>query len=914
VSSPKPEAKMSVEQQVKAGLRAVRDFLAGRSGTTEVAPTEDKATREVVAAELLAKMSGREIEKSTSGTAQTATHNTQETRHDNKGVVEQTKQGEDFQNLSEVEQERERARQLYLEHGYFDEAVQALRAGNSRAQRVAAARALGLAGSQRGTAHLIAAMFDDDPEVRSAAEEAITQIGESKGQHVEAGTVSNRESHAEGVAESTSVNVAKRDWEDERAPWEDVVASAKSELARYAEPDMHRQQVKTPDQDDSPTPVIPTAAVVTNPLSTDEEEQLLLEENRLKKAAEQLSLQLIETANARKRFEQEVQSRIEREAALRGAAAARRSEEEKLRQEADEEAERRRTADREAFSVEQSARTRAETEGQRLVEEETRLRRQAVDLRLSIAELSRQRTASEMARREAAEAAREAEAKLACEQAKSHHEVELARLHSEEEALRAKSDEIATRRAEVAAGRERADREAEQLVEAQARMQASAEAAAQAEVERARLEGEINQRLQTARQLLQEIRQWEQDEEERLQEETRLRAAEQQHHLAELELMKTAAEAESRQLAEQEQQILSHINRLQIADADARKRIEDADAKRRAAEAAYRLVAEKVQRVEAEAHARAKEEEQMLAKLEAERRRVATDAQSRSAQEKRIREEIEMFHRLEEQERPRLEAAILQRTEAEARLQQLRQRLKGEVEDRVSAEEQLAGQNKSLAAAQGSATHWQNQRPEGLSRTVAAGASVTREHVSSGLADVSRGNASSLDDLDNNDDTDRLTATTVTPSIFTYLNSVDPYKRAAAVAELARSRSEDAFGLIANCFDDPSPHVRNAAARALRKLEPDRTVDLFNRALEEASDQRRRNIGAAIAGSGLASEAINNLVSENREQTYNALSILFVMAKTGEVEPLERARDEHPHDEIGKAVAKLLTLSGHSSQ
>jgi HEAT repeat protein len=151
----------------------------------------------------------------------------------------------------------------------------------------------------------------------------------------------------------------------------------------------------------------------------------------------------------------------------------------------------------------------------------------------------------------------------------------------------------------------------------------------------------------------------------------------------------------------------------------------------------------------------------------------------------------------------------------------------------------------------------------------------------------------------------------VAPAISAYLNSVDPYKRAAAVAELARSRPQDAFALITSCFDDHSAHVRNAAARALRKLEPSRTVDLFNRALEEASPERKRNIGGAIAASGVATEAIENLVGENREDTYSALSILFVMAKTGEIEPLNRALLEHPDDEIGKAVTKLLTLSGH---
>jgi hypothetical protein len=62
----------------------------------------------------------------------------------------------------------------------------------------------------------------------------------------------------------------------------------------------------------------------------------------------------------------------------------------------------------------------------------------------------------------------------------------------------------------------------------------------------------------------------------------------------------------------------------------------------------------------------------------------------------------------------------------------------------------------------------------------------------------------------------------------------------------------------------------------------------------------------------MAAEAIDNLAGENRENTYYALSILFVMAKTGEVQSLVRAVEEHPSDEVRKAVVKLLTLSGHA--
>lgn len=59
-------------------------------------------------------------------------------------------------------------------------AVENLRATNSPAERAAAARAMGLIGSQLATPHLINAMCDDDPEVRSAAEEALKLIGRQR--------------------------------------------------------------------------------------------------------------------------------------------------------------------------------------------------------------------------------------------------------------------------------------------------------------------------------------------------------------------------------------------------------------------------------------------------------------------------------------------------------------------------------------------------------------------------------------------------------------------------------------------------------------------------------------------------------------------------------------------------------------
>jgi hypothetical protein len=394
-------------------------------------------------------------------------------------------------------------------------------------------------------------------------------------------------------------------------------------------------------------------------------------------------------------------------------------------------------------------------------------------------------------------------------------------------------------------------------------------------MERSQLEAELNQQVEAQQRLLEEIRRHGEEERARLKEELRLGAEKEQQRLAELEVMRTRAEVESKALAEKEQLILGQIESRRVTDADTRRRIEDAEVRRRAADDAYRLIAEKAQRVEAESHARAKEEERMRAKLEAELRNASIEAQSRAEQEKRIREEIEIFRRLEEEERPRIEEATLQLADAEARLQERKDRLPVEAESRAVAEEEFVTVGDHQAS-------------------VAEKATVPE--VNERFASVA---------------SDEVAASVVAPTIASYLNSVNPYKRAAAVVELARSGSPDAFSRIVPFFDDHSFHVRNAAARALRKLEPDRTVDLFNLALEEASADRKRNIGAAIAASGLATEAINNLASESREETYNALSILFVMAKTGEVAPLVHAVAEHGDDEIGKAVSKLLTLSGH---
>ena len=140
------------------------------------------------------------------------------------------------------------------------------------------------------------------------------------------------------------------------------------------------------------------------------------------------------------------------------------------------------------------------------------------------------------------------------------------------------------------------------------------------------------------------------------------------------------------------------------------------------------------------------------------------------------------------------------------------------------------------------------------------------------------------------------------------LNSSDPNERVAALADLMQLDEEESFTLITKSFDDQSVEVRNAAARALYGLKPDRAAS-FTRALRESAPEQRRRIGAALVGSGIAGDAINSLAGESREKTYDAFSILFLMAKTGEVQTLIQTIEKHPNMDVRLAVIKLLAFS-----
>jgi HEAT repeat protein len=118
------------------------------------------------------------------------------------------------------------------------------------------------------------------------------------------------------------------------------------------------------------------------------------------------------------------------------------------------------------------------------------------------------------------------------------------------------------------------------------------------------------------------------------------------------------------------------------------------------------------------------------------------------------------------------------------------------------------------------------------------------------------------------------------------------------------------FDEVVDALDDPSPETRHQAVRLLYELEPERAASFFNIALREGSSTERRNIGAALAGSGLLDEAIKDLMGDNPENSYSAFSFLFLVAKAGEVQPLVKVIRNHPSLELRLTLIRLLAESG----
>ena len=451
----------------------------------------------------------------------------------------------------------------------------------------------------------------------------------------------------------------------------------------------------------------------------------------------------------------------------------------------------------------------------------------------------------------------------------------MARVEEELKRMRAMEE---ARRAEVE----------EQFTSAEAARQTELERARNVEAEQSRIRGEEERRF-----LEGEARKRAQEDEMRRRAQTRIAAVEEEIlrlRLREDARVKSAeealllvketerrraeeearrqAEAEAQRRAEDELRLRAEIESQMRAEAEAKRKVEEeaqkrteADARRRAQEEAERLAAEQAQwAAEQEARRRAEEEE---------RRRLEEVRRLQAEVEQRLRAEEATRSRAEEDARSRAEAEVRQRAELEARI-------RAEVEAKLRAEEQ----ERQALIEKPDREQYAPRPSEGIKRSEFLGGEES--------------------------DFQPVSVPEAGPSSGTRPDARD---RAAELQNLSTMDSENAFQQITEAFDDSAPEVRNAAAQALYEFQEDRAA-AFTRALRDSPAERRARIGAAIATSGLANEAINNLTGESRDRTYDAFSLLFLMSKSGEINPLMRAIESHPSTEVRLAVVKLLALSG----
>jgi LPXTG-motif cell wall-anchored protein len=131
---PSPDPGHPRRERVTQASDAVKNLMNGGSYDKSIIGSDDPETRQLVGAELLAAIVGRN------------------------------------------DQRREYARAAFIKYGYFDDATRDLRTAESANERAAAARRLSFVHDSEATPHLIGALEDSSPDVRRSAVEALMDL------------------------------------------------------------------------------------------------------------------------------------------------------------------------------------------------------------------------------------------------------------------------------------------------------------------------------------------------------------------------------------------------------------------------------------------------------------------------------------------------------------------------------------------------------------------------------------------------------------------------------------------------------------------------------------------------------------------------------------------------------------------
>ena len=133
--------------------------------------------------------------------------------------------------------------------------------------------------------------------------------------------------------------------------------------------------------------------------------------------------------------------------------------------------------------------------------------------------------------------------------------------------------------------------------------------------------------------------------------------------------------------------------------------------------------------------------------------------------------------------------------------------------------------------------------------------------------------------------------------------------RSAAVSSLCAIDHESVFAPVLIALADDAREVRAAAARSLSRLNFDR-ADAYVRVQETSDAETLREVARSCIKAGIAKQAIDRLASEDRRQAYEAFSMLSILARSNETEPVLEAIGSHPNINVQLAATRLLGLAG----
>jgi HEAT repeat protein len=140
------------------------------------------------------------------------------------------------------------------------------------------------------------------------------------------------------------------------------------------------------------------------------------------------------------------------------------------------------------------------------------------------------------------------------------------------------------------------------------------------------------------------------------------------------------------------------------------------------------------------------------------------------------------------------------------------------------------------------------------------------------------------------------------------LSDPDSGVRSAAVSGLGSIDHESGFATILVALADVSREVRAAAARTLSGLSFDR-ADAYVRVMETADADTLQNVARACIKTGIVAQAVNRLASEDRHQAYEAFSLLSLLAKGNETQPILDAIQSHKDEEVRLCAIRVLNVA-----